>query len=275
MVAFSDGNPVSSPDHVAASFFQIQKCSTDPRIMTAPTIVFDLDGTLVDTAPDLIATLNTILGREGLPPVAFAAARNMVGGGARHMIERGLAAAPSLPSPTSGGPGWGPADVERLCGQFIEHYAAHIADRSLPFPGAEAALDALARGGCRLAVCTNKLEWLSLRLLGALGLKDRFAAICGADTFGVQKPDAAILLGTIARAGGNSTAAIMVGDTITDIAVARAAGTAVIAVDFGYSETPVAELAPDRIVSSFTHLPAAVFALLAARENEFPWKVNR
>jgi phosphoglycolate phosphatase len=249
-----------------ASFSRNGKCFTDPRIMTAPTIVFDLDGTLVDTAPDLIATLNTILRREGLPAVAFAAARNMVGGGARHMIERGLAAA---------GPGWGPADVERLCGQFIEHYAAHIADRSRPFPGVEIALDELARGGCRLAVCTNKLEWLSLRLLGALGLKDRFAAICGADTFGVQKPDAAILHGTIARAGGHSSSAIMVGDAVTDIAVARAAGIAVIAVDFGYSETPVAALGPDRIVSSFERLPATIFALLAAREGEFPQKVNR
>jgi len=244
--------------------------------MAVPTIVFDLDGTLVDTAPDLIATLNTILKREGLPPVAFEAARNMVGGGARHMIERGLAAAPSLPSRASGGVfGWGAADMERLCGQFIDHYAAHIADRSRPFPGVEAALDELARAGCRLAVCTNKLEWLSLRLLGALGLTDRFAAICGADTFGVQKPNAAILHGTVARAGGRSDAAIMVGDAITDIAVARAAGIAVIAVDFGYSETPVAELGPDRIVSSFARLPEVVFALLAARKDEIPHKVNR
>jgi len=165
--------------------------------------------------------------------------------------------------------------MERLCGQFIDHYAAHIADRSRPFPGVEAALDELARAGCRLAVCTNKLEWLSLRLLGALGLTDRFAAICGADTFGVQKPNAAILHGTVARAGGRSDAAIMVGDAITDIAVARAAGIAVIAVDFGYSETPVAELGPDRIVSSFARLPEVVFALLAARKDEIPHKVNR
>jgi phosphoglycolate phosphatase len=234
--------------------------------MAAPTIVFDLDGTLVDTAPDLIATLNTILAREGLPAVAFAAARNMVGGGARHMIERGLAAE---------GVSRTAAQIEALCGQFIDHYAAHIADHSRPFPGVEAALDALAHGGCRLAVCTNKLEWLSLKLLGALGLADRFAAICGADTFGVQKPDAAILRGTVARAGGHADSAIMVGDAITDIAVARAAGIAVIAVDFGYSETPVAELHPDRIVSSFARLPEAVFALLAAEKSEFPQKVNR
>jgi phosphoglycolate phosphatase len=236
-------------------------------IMVAPTIVFDLDGTLVDSAPDLIATLNTILAGEGLPAVAFAAARNMVGGGARAMIERGLAGAGRV----AAGP-----HVERLCGQFIEHYAAHIADHSRPFPGVEAALDVLVRGGCRLAVCTNKLEWLALKLLGALGLKDRFAAICGADTFGVQKPDAAILHGTVARAGGRSDRSIMVGDAITDIAVARAAGIAVIAVDFGYSETPVAALGPDRVVSGFDRLPEVVFGLLATpKRREFPQKVNR
>src|SRR5580704_3676102 len=109
--------------------------------MPAPTIVFDLDGTLVDTAPDLIATLNTILAREGLPPVAFEAARNMVGGGARAMIQRGLSAeGVTLPAP----------DMARLCGEFIDHYAAHIADRSRAFPGVEAALDELAGRGCRL-----------------------------------------------------------------------------------------------------------------------------
>jgi phosphoglycolate phosphatase len=235
-------------------------------LAAAPTIVFDLDGTLVDTAPDLIATLNTVMAREGLPAVAFATARNMVGGGARHMIERGLAVE---------GVSRSAAEIEALCGQFIDHYAAHIADHSRPFPGVEAALDALAGGGCRLAVCTNKLEWLSLKLLGVLGLAHRFAAICGADTFGVQKPDAAILRGTVARAGGDTQGAIMVGDAITDIAVARAAGVPVVAVDFGYSETPIAQLNPDRIVSRFERLPETVWALLEVQKSEFPQKVNR
>ena len=129
--------------------------------MATPIVVFDLDGTLVDTAPDLVATLNTIFAREGLPPVAYEAARNMVGGGARLMIERGLAAeGRRLPAP----------DVDRLVADFIAHYAEHIADHSRPFPGLDAALDELAAPGCRFAVCTNKLEWLSRRLLDALGL---------------------------------------------------------------------------------------------------------
>src|SRR5579863_7993853 len=131
------------------------------------TIAFDLDGTLIDTAPDLISTLNLILGREGLPPVEYDTARRMIGGGARAMIERALAAE-GRSSPK--------AELDRLFAAFIEHYAAHIADRSRPFPQLEATLEHLAGKGHRLAVCTNKLEWLSVRLLDALHLSGHFAA---------------------------------------------------------------------------------------------------
>jgi phosphoglycolate phosphatase len=220
--------------------------------MIAPTVVFDLDGTLVDTAPDLIATLNAIFAREGLPPVAYEAARNMVGGGARTMIERGLAAeARRLPA----------ADVDRMAADFIAYYAAHIADRSRPFPGLDAALDELAAHGCRFAVCTNKLEWLSVRLLDRLGLSRRFVAVCGADTFGIRKPDPELLRRTITRADGRVDRAVMVGDSITDIAAARAAGVPVVAVDYGYTETPVRALGPDRVISALTDLPRTVFDL--------------
>ncbi len=222
-------------------------------MVTSPLVVFDLDGTLVDTAPDLAATLNVILAREGLAPVAYEAARNMIGGGARVMLERGLAAAGhNLPA----------AAVDVLTRDFVEHYAAHIADKSAPFPGAEVALDALAARGYRLAVCTNKLEWLSVRLLDALGLSKHFAAICGGDTFGVSKPNPEILHRTIARAGAAGLDTVMVGDSDTDIATARAARIPVVAVDFGYTDTPVAALAPDRIISRFADLPEAVFALI-------------
>lgn len=225
--------------------------------MGSPLVVFDLDGTLVDTAPDLVETLNVIFAREGLPPVDYACARNMVGGGARVMIERGLAAERrALPAST----------IDRMVAQFIDHYAAHIADGSCPFPGVEAALDNLAGRGCSLAVCTNKLEWLSVRLLNALGLSRRFVAICGQDTFGIAKPDPRILLGTIERAGGRPEHTIMVGDSIADIATAKAAGIPVIAVDFGYSERPVSELAPDLIISRFDDLPAATETVREGRE---------
>jgi phosphoglycolate phosphatase len=220
--------------------------------MADPIVVFDLDGTLVDTAPDLVGTLNVIFAREGLPAVEYGAARNMVGGGARLMIERGLAAnGRDLPT----------TEVDRMVRDYIEHYAAHIAEGSRPFPGVEGALDRLAEQGFRLAVCTNKLEWLSLRLLDAMGLTGRFAAICGSDTFKLQKPNPDFLLRTIERIGGERSAAVMVGDSVNDIAPARAAGIPVVAVDFGYSEVPVRDLSPNRVIGAYSELPEAVFAL--------------
>jgi len=220
------------------------------------TIVFDLDGTLIDTAPDLISTLNLILAREGMPAFPYDSARRLIGGGARGMIERALEAEGRQPAK---------AELDRMFGAFIEHYAAHIADRSRPFPELKATLDLLAGNGHRLAVCTNKLEWLSVRLLNTLDLTRHFAAICGQDTFGVQKPDPEILRRTILRAGGEPGRAIMVGDSATDIRTARAATVPVIAVDFGYSEVPIATLQPDRIIGSFADLPAAIREIETAR----------
>jgi phosphoglycolate phosphatase len=223
--------------------------------MTAPTIVFDLDGTLVDTAPDLIETLNTILGRHAVTPVAFDAARSMIGAGVKPLLQRALA---------SKGREFAPAEIDRLFEEYLKLYAAHIADHSRPFPGLDRALDALEAQGCRLAVCTNKLEWLSVRLLDALGLSRRFAAICGQDTFTMRKPDPDMLRLTIARAGGDTGHAVMVGDSMTDVATARAAGIPVVAVDFGYTETPASELGADRLISHFDALPQAVRELVPA-----------
>lgn len=220
--------------------------------MAAITVVFDLDGTLVDTAPDLVETLNVVFAREGLPPVPYAQARTLVGGGARAMIERGL---------QQEGRPLVPAEIDRLFVQFIDYYSEHIADASRLFPGVVAALDRLEAQGFTLAVCTNKLEALSLLLLDSLGLAKRFAAICGQDTFGVPKPDPDIFRRTVLRAGGDPTRAIMIGDSATDIRTAQAAGVPVIAVDFGYTDVPVAQLRPDRVISHFDELFAAVSAL--------------
>jgi len=222
-------------------------------MMGAPTVIFDLDGTLVDSAPDLIATLNTVFAGEGLPPVPYDIARNLVGGGARSLIERSLRAE---------GRKLATAEVDRLVKEFIAQYASHIADRSRAFPSLESALDELCAGGCRLAVCTNKLEWLSVRLLDALGLSKRFVAICGADTFGLKKPNPDFLRQTIARAGGEPASSVMVGDSPIDIATARAAAIPVIAVEYGYTESPVSELRPDRVIGGLGELPSAVFDLL-------------
>ena len=218
------------------------------------TIVFDLDGTLIDTAPDLIHTLNLVLTQEGLSAVPYATARNLIGGGAQVMIRRALAAE---------GRDATDAEMDRLYAAFIAYYSEHIADRSRPFPGLDSALNDLRAAGHALAVCTNKLEWLSLRLLKALNLTHRFAAICGPDTFGVMKPDPEVFRQTVRRAGGEPSRAIMVGDSKTDIHTGRAARVPVIAVDFGYTDVPIASLQPDRIISSFSELPAAIGDLLA------------
>ena len=219
---------------------------------SARTVVFDLDGTLVDTAPDLINALNYILVREGMPPVPLHSARTMIGAGVRRLIERGL---------ELDGRAVELEDITRLTADFIDYYAAHIADVSRPFEGLEGALDDLAARGYRFAVCTNKLEWLSKLLLDRLGLSARFSAICGADTFGVSKPDPAILRQTVARSGGEMSSTMMVGDAGPDIGVARRAGVPVIGVTFGYTEVPIADLKPDLLIHHMKELPAAVASL--------------
>jgi len=216
------------------------------------TIVFDLDGTLIDTAPDLIDALNFTLARHALPTVPYAQARSLIGGGARGMIERALILE---------GRSAATEDVDALYASFVAHYAEHLADRSRPFPELEPVLDRLAQVGHRFAVCTNKLEWLSKRLLEALQLADRFSAICGPDTFGIHKPDPQMFRATVLKAGGEPHRAVMVGDSITDIRTARAANVPIVAVDFGYTDVPVATLGPDRVISAFGELPAAIAAL--------------
>jgi phosphoglycolate phosphatase len=221
-----------------------------------PTLVFDLDGTLAETAPDLMAALNVVLASEGVAPAPVEAARRLLGAGGRVLIQRGFAlAGRTLDPPT----------LDRLFAAFLAYYNAHIADHSHLFPGVVAALDRCAAAGWRLAVCTNKLEHSSKLLLGELGVIDRFAFVCGQDTFGVGKPDPRPLIETIRAAGGDPANAIMIGDSLTDIATARAAKAPVIAVDFGYTDVPVAELGPDRVISHFDALFDAAAALLRAR----------
>jgi phosphoglycolate phosphatase len=221
----------------------------------APLVVFDLDGTLADTAPDLTATLNVILRGEGLPAVPLAEARQMIGHGARVMLERGIEAAGLEVTPDR---------LDELYRLFLVHYADHLCVESELFPGVVEALDRLEEQGFRFAVCTNKVEAHSAKLLEALGIAHRFAAICGRDTFPYVKPDPRHLTLTIAKAGGSVDEAVMIGDSRTDIVTAQAAGVPVVAVPFGYTDVPVESLAPDLIIDHFDELPAAVARVLAA-----------
>jgi phosphoglycolate phosphatase len=222
--------------------------------LAGATIAFDLDGTLVDTAPDLVGALNHILREEALPELPLASARLMVGRGARALIERGFAVA---------GARLDPATTSALVERFIAVYLAHIADESRPFEGVEAALDALAGAGAALCVCTNKPTHLSLALLDALNLTRRFAAVVGPDAALAPKPDPCHLAAAIAAAGGRMDRALMVGDSISDVAAARAARVPSIVVSFGYTEIAPAELGADHLIEHFDALPVLALRLLS------------
>jgi phosphoglycolate phosphatase len=223
--------------------------------LAGATIAFDLDGTLVDTAPDLIGTLNVLLKEEGLPPLPPLEARPFIGRGAKWMIERGFQAA---------GAALEEARAPELFDRFIGYYLDHIADESRPFPGVEAALDRLRAEGAKLAVCTNKRTDLSLALLDALDLTSRFDAVIGADATPACKPDPRHLTTAVAAVGGTMDRAILVGDAATDAGAARAAGAPLVLVSYGYTEVPAQELAPDLLIDHFDELAEGCARLLGA-----------
>ena len=221
--------------------------------LSGATLAFDLDGTLVDTAPDLIGALNLVLGDRGLAPLPVEAARALVGRGARFLIEHGFACA---------GQPLQDAEVGGLVARFIEVYHARIASESRPFEGVLEALDSLAAEGARLVVCTNKRTDLSISLLDALEMTGRFGAVIGADLAPAPKPDPSHFLAAIEAVGGDPRRAVMVGDSYNDVASAQAAGAPVIVVSFGYTETPAAELGAERLIDSFAELVEAARGLL-------------
>lgn len=221
----------------------------------APLVVFDLDGTLADTAPDLIGTLNVLLAREGLPAMPTHEAGALIGAGARALISRGFAAA---------GRELVPERLDGLFEDFLVHYGENICVGTRLFPGVVAAMDALSADGYRLAVCTNKIERHSVVLLERLAIADRFVAICGRDTFPWFKPDPRHLTMTIEVAGGDPARTVMIGDSLTDIATAKAAKVPVVAVPFGYSDRPVAEYEPDILIDHFDELHGAIARMLRA-----------
>jgi phosphoglycolate phosphatase len=222
--------------------------------LSGVTIVFDLDGTLVDTAPDLAAAANRVFASLGLAPISVADLHPFISHGARAMIEQGL---------RHHGVSKTPEELAELYALFFPYYADNIAVLSRPFEGIPQLLDHLLELGARLAVCTNKVEALSRSLLRQLALHERFAAIAGRDTFDVFKPAPGHLTGTIALAEGRPDRAVMVGDSEVDIATAAAAGIPSIAVSFGYTQVPVRELNPTAAIDHYREFMPTLEVVLA------------
>ena len=223
-------------------------------------VVFDLDGTLADTAPDLAAALNHALIRLGRRPVPVESVRHLVGHGAKALLRKGLAATGEASEEL----------VEQGFPHFIDYYGENICVGTWVYEGLEEALDALARHGIALAICTNKFEWLTHRLIEKLGWTGRFQSIVGGDTVGVRKPDPAPLHETIDRAGGGR--AVFVGDSITDADTARAAGVPLIAVSFGFSDRPADQLGAETVIDHYSELLPALtrFRPVRARPADDP-----
>ena len=222
--------------------------------MKNATLVFDLDGTLVDSAPDLVAATNHALADLGLEPIAAETLRGTIGFGARRMILEGLNQTDrTLPE----------AEVDRLLARFLAYYEPNIARESRPFDGVVAALESFRSRGARLAVCTNKRLALATHLLAELNLDGLFDAVAGRDSFPVFKPHPDHVLGAIRMAGGDPRHAVMIGDTVIDVSAAKAAAVPAVVCTFGYSDQPVDALGADAVIGHFSELDAAVRRLLA------------
>ena len=222
--------------------------------MSNTLIIFDLDGTLVDSNRDLVPALNRTIAADGLEPLALDDVGHVVGKGALEMLRRAY---------RFRGRAVDEQRIRELLPDFLAHYEAHIADETVFFEGALTALDQLAEEGWAFAVCTNKFEHLAVKLLDKLGALDRFAAITGGDTFERRKPHPDHLVQTAALAKVAPERSIMVGDTDNDILAARAVPMASIGCTFGYTEVPVATFEPDALIDGFDELPAAVARLSA------------
>ncbi len=217
------------------------------------TIVFDLDGTLVDTAPDLLGALNHVLVDMALEPVGLDTVGELIGLGARAMIEAGIAKQGAALSAT---------EMDAAFERFIAYYSDHIAEGSRPFDGVVAALESLRASGALLAVCTNKRQGLSEQLLDALGLTGHFRAVLGADKASVRKPHAAHVFEALGAAGGQPECSIFVGDSRTDERAARNAGLPFVFVTFGYEAEPADALEADVTISHYDQLVPALSDLI-------------
>jgi phosphoglycolate phosphatase len=223
-------------------------------------VVFDLDGTLIDSAADIAHALNRALGMRNLPPFSVGQVKGMVGGGVPKLVERALLA-------------HGVSDIELLplAADFVQFYRQNLTVRTTLYEGAVELLERLKGEGRRLGLCTNKQHSLTVETLNQLGIAKYFAAVAGERAGSPRKPDPAPLLGVLAELGAPPQSAVMVGDSAADVGCARAAGVASVVVDFGYSQIAAAALHSDAVISSLKDLPQS-FAALKAGKQVSEWK---
>lgn len=218
------------------------------------TIAFDLDGTLVETAPDLIGTLNRMLSARDIPQMPVESAQHLVGHGALALLRHGFQEA---------GAPWDEADAPALLEEFLADYIQNIAEFSRPYDGVIETLERLAARGAVLCVATNKRTDLSVALIAALDMTRHFAVICGPDLVSARKPDGAHIREAVSMSGGDPARAIMIGDGAPDVQAARSAGVPSVVVSFGYTPIPPKDLGGDVLVDHFDQVEAAIDGLIA------------
>ncbi|HEY3600625.1 MAG TPA: phosphoglycolate phosphatase [Chthoniobacterales bacterium] len=217
--------------------------------MKRTALIFDLDGTLVDSVPDLRAALNQMLGEIGGRELAPVEVRGMIGDGMRALVDRALAATDSV------------AEVERAQDRFLELYQAALVKLSRLYPGVDETLQSLGAAGALLAICTNKPQRATLGVLEGFGIDRYFNAILGGDVVPFRKPDPRHLLAAIGALGARPNEAVMIGDSENDYSAARGAGTPIIMMRYGYLRVPPETLVPDSWLNQFSEIPDAVAKL--------------
>ena len=215
--------------------------------MTEFLLVFDLDGTLVDSVPDLTNALNVVLRERGYRALSRAEVTPMVGDGVPALVARGFAAR-----------GADAAEAAEALPRYIEFYEAHATALTRPYPGVRETLEELRRRGYRHAVCTNKLQQATMAVLAGLDLTGLFDGIAGGDRYPVKKPDPGHLLGLIGDVGGSAGRAVMIGDSETDAAVAHAARVPLVMMRYGYSRADPETLGAAAVLDHFAELPQAL-----------------
>lgn len=215
-------------------------------------VVFDLDGTLIDSAPEIAGALNAVLAAHGRPAVAVERVIGMIGDGSAMLLRRGFEA--------TGGP---PPDFDAALARFVDVYDAWPVDRGQIYPGVPETLAGLRAAGLRVGLCTNKPERVTRSVLESLGLLDAFDAIAGGDTLPVRKPDPAHLGWVVERLGADRATAVMVGDNANDVAAARGYGVPVVAVAYGYPRMPIADLGADAVIDRMADLPGVLAGVMA------------